>query len=103
MPKMEKLSKYIEKRAIAHIGHLCRANCDDPVRKVIWTHAEGEDATLNIPSKFRVGRPRMCWIRTYLEKIWDKFKYLAGENGKFNFKNRTHLNMVEDFAKERLF
>ena len=103
VPKMEKLSRCIEKKAIAHIGHICRAGREDPVRKVIWAHAEGENATLNIPSKFRVGRPRMCWIRTHLEKIWDKFKYLGGESGKFNFRNKTHLNMLEDFANERLF
>ena len=70
---------------------------------MIWTHSEGEDATLNIPDKFRVGRPRMCWIRTHLEIIWERFKYLGGENGKFNFRNKLHLCMLEDFANQRLY
>ena len=43
----------------------------------------------------------MCWIRTHLEKIWDKFKYLGGESGKFNFRNKANLNMLEDFAIAR--
>ena len=102
VPKIERLSKYIANRAIAHIGHICRAEKKDPIRQVIWTHAEG-DATLNIPDKFRVGRPRMCWIRTHLEIIWERFKHLSGENGKFNFRKKLHLNILEDFAKERLF
>ena len=102
VPKIERLSKYIENKAISHIGHICRAEKKDPIRKVIWTHSEGENATLNIPDKFRVGRPRMCWIRTHLEIIWERFKYLSGENGKFNFRKKLHLSILEDFAKERL-
>ena len=37
VPKIEKLSKYIENRAIAHIGHICRTEKKDPIRQVIWT------------------------------------------------------------------
>ena len=36
--KLEKLSDYIQSRAIAHVGHIFRAKTDDPIRKVIWIH-----------------------------------------------------------------
>ena len=37
-PKIMKLSEYIQERAIAHIGHIFRADTKDPVRKVLWKH-----------------------------------------------------------------
>ena len=110
-PKVEKLSDYTQNRAIAHIGHLFRSNTKDPVRKVIWTHkspkeareAEQQSATLNIQEKFRVGRPRTCWVRTHLETILEKYKFLGGFTGKFQFNNSEHLNILEDAATSRLF
>ena len=110
-PKVEKLSDCIQNRAIAHVGHIFRAQTYDPIRKVIWTHKaprdvnqrEEEHVTLNIPKKIRVGRPRTCWIRTHLESVWEKYKYLGGFDGKFQFKTKEHLNHLEDMAVARLF
>ena len=110
-PKIMKLSEYIQERAIAHIGHIFRADTKDPVRKVLWKHkapkerteGENDDAKLNIPKKFRVGRPRTCWIRTHLEIVWERWKYMGGYEGKFQFKSQEHLNHLEDMAVMRLF
>ena len=110
-PKIVKLSEYIQGRAIAHIGHIFRADTKDPVRKVLWKHkspketqeGENKDVQLNLPEKFRVGRPRTCWIRTHLEIIWDRYKYLGGYEGKFQFRSQDHLNHLEDMAMKRLF
>eukprot|EP00973_Karenia_brevis_P009349 1265270-Karenia_brevis.AAC.1 len=36
VPKRLKVSEYIKKRAIAHLGHTIRATDSDPVRQVVW-------------------------------------------------------------------
>ena len=85
-PKVDKLSDDTQSRAIAHIGHIFRSSTDDSIRKIIWTHkapkdtqkGEQQDATLNIPEKFRFGRPRTCWIRIHVETIWEKYALLRG-------------------------
>ena len=52
-PKIEKLSDYIQNRALAPIGHIFRDSTADPIRKVIWTQKnpkmDQKDATLNTP------------------------------------------------------
>ena len=110
-PKVIKLSEFIQSRAIAHIGHIFRTDTRNPVGKVLWKHrspqetqlGENRDVKLNLPKKFRVGRPRACWIRTHLEILWERYKYLGGYEGKFQLKSQEHLNHLEDMAVMRLF
>ena len=110
-PKIIKLSEYIQNRAIAYIGHIFRAETKDPVRKVLWKHKspkepqqeDDNNVKLNYPKKFRVGRPRACWIRSHLEILWETYKYWGGFDVKFQSKTQEHLNPLEDMAMLMLF
>eukprot|EP00973_Karenia_brevis_P013577 1843916-Karenia_brevis.AAC.1 len=82
----------------------------DPVRQVVCgsksqnnPENNRDDARLNAPTKFRVGRPRCNWARTHLGFVWDQFKELGGFTAQFNYKKTDHLNFLEDIAWERLF
>ena len=90
------------------MGHVFRAEKGDPVRDTVLLHEKqqaGNYSTpeLNIPKKFRVGRPRTCWVRNTLSKIWEQFKWFGGyeANVRFNFKDPAHITLVEDMALRR--
>ena len=43
-PKIEKLSEYIQNKAISHVGHIFRADTKDPFRKLIRKHKSPKEA-----------------------------------------------------------
>eukprot|EP00973_Karenia_brevis_P012077 1639139-Karenia_brevis.AAC.1 len=63
-PRIRTFSSYISIKAKSLMGHLFRANSNDPMRKVTLSHQHTENypnalpPELNLPHKFRVGRPR---------------------------------------------
>ena len=64
-----------------------------------------DEQALNVPTKFRVGRPRINWMRDTLQHIWYKWSWCGGfdQHTKFNFRDQTRLEFLEGLAIDRLF
>eukprot|EP00973_Karenia_brevis_P086279 11964419-Karenia_brevis.AAC.1 len=71
-PRIRTFSSYVSIKAKSLMGHLFRANTNDPMRKATLLHQHTENFPnpsppgLNLPPKFRVGRPRVNWARDVL-------------------------------------
>eukprot|EP00973_Karenia_brevis_P093582 12417989-Karenia_brevis.AAC.1 len=59
---------------------------------------------MNIPDKFRAGRPKTKWIRDTMQQVWNKWSRCGGY-GQSNFKYRDpqHVQFIEWLALDRIF
>eukprot|EP00973_Karenia_brevis_P039213 5416000-Karenia_brevis.AAC.1 len=75
------------------LGHTIRSKASDPISQCILKYPSVDEnpemdmQAMNIPDKFRVGRPTTNWIRDTMQHVWNKWSW-CGRYGHSNFKYR---------------
>eukprot|EP00973_Karenia_brevis_P008231 1113978-Karenia_brevis.AAC.1 len=74
------------------MGHMLR----DRSRDAVTCSTLNIDGTPNLPTKLRVGRPRLNWYKETSKRIWNKHKHLSGyaQGTAYNHKNPLHRHAI---------
>jgi len=89
-------SEMWQKQKIALLGHLLRADINDPLHQLTF---EGETKTPRTVGKRRTGRPREQWINETCSEAFDEI--MQNEFLEFDFNNEEHINILVSEARER--
>ena len=95
--RIETIEQTLNKRRIKFIGHILRADNNDPLRSMTFHYNSARPIE---PAKRRVGGPKKHWTWESLRLVWN----LIHENHPTPFgKTQTHLEKILEEAKNRKF
>ena len=92
---IETIEETLTKRRIKFLGHLLRAEGNDPIRTITFN---SNSAQPNMPVKRRVGGPKKHWTWETLELAW---KHLKNDNPTPFVKTKMQLDEILEAAKNR--
>ena len=100
------LTDYILDSSCKLLGHVIRTSNEDPLRQA--TLRPGT-ANPHVPEIRRVGRPRIHWVESVMEHIWDSLEDMRIQEddvdnlwGEFDAKNEDHCEWIENLAHARI-
>ena len=79
--KIKLVSELIEKKQIKQLGHILRADHDDPLYQATFK----DEGSFNVYAKNRVGRPRGHWAEDTMNKAMQQLA-----NGEFDREDPIH-------------
>ena len=98
------IDEYIDERALRLLGHILRAESEDPMRTCCL---HSLSATPKIPLHRRVGHPRYHWIENTMKLVWENFEAWRnvrdGNYEKFSMFDEDHTDSIAFLAEARLF
>ena len=94
------ISEYILDQAARLAGHVLRSSEQDPLRQVTF---QVNKAIPLRPEKLRVGRPKIHWAESTLDRIWSIWGGWQDTFEEFDPANEDHSNSLLEAANSRIF
>ena len=95
--ELDSIEKALDKRRVKFLGHILRANSEDPLRKITFYHNSARPLE---PTKRRVGGPKKHWTWETLSLAWQHIHQTPAPPF---LKTHTQLDKILEEAKNRKF